>query len=313
VIWAATGQITALDAHSSWETWVRRLFTAEEAAFGGMSRATLRWGERTGRWRRIDRNVFVEGAENPTPLERAVAAVLATGGVASAALAGVLLGLDSVTLHGRVVTVPPTHSGRRPGVTRRVLRPEHVTTVRGIPCTDGLQTLVDLSAVLDDRRWEQALESALRKRLTSIAEVEAALDGMHRRQPGRSRMGRVLALRPALAPPTESLLETLMVQLARVVRSIGPPTRQLVVVDSHEGFVARVDLAWPELGLFIELDGEHHRDQPVYDASRETAVVAATGWLCGRFTWTEVVRHPEHTRRRLTQLVEQAKRRPLGR
>jgi very-short-patch-repair endonuclease len=71
-----------------------------------------------------------------------------------------------------------------------------------------------------------------------------------------------------------------------------------------------VDLAWPELGVFVELDGEHHKGQPVYDASRETAIVAATGWLCGRFSWTEVVHHRQHTIRRLAQLVEQARRRP---
>ena len=77
----------------------------------------------------------------------------------------------------------------------------------------------------------------------------------------------------------------------------------------HDEFVARVDLAWPDLGLFIELDGEHHLGQPVYDASRETAIVAATGWLPGRFTWTEVVRFPHSTARRLAALVDQARRR----
>jgi hypothetical protein len=49
----------------------------------------------------------------------------------------------------------------------------------------------------------------------------------------------------------------------------------------------------------------------VYDARRETAVVAATGWLCGRFTWHEVVRLPTVTERRLAAIAEQAHRRPL--
>jgi hypothetical protein len=35
-------------------------------------------------------------------------------------------------------------------------------------------------------------------------------------------------------------------------------------------------------------------------------------WLCGRFTWTEVVRFPRSTARRLAALVEQARRRPLA-
>jgi very-short-patch-repair endonuclease len=96
-----------------------------------------------------------------------------------------------------------------------------------------------------------------------------------------------------------------MVQLTRTVPGLPEPVRQLEV-----GW-ARVDLAWPELGLFVELDGEQHKDQARYDARRETAVVAATGWLCGRFTWTEVVRLPTSTARRLAALADQARRRPI--
>ena len=102
-----------------------------------------------------------------------------------------------------------------------------------------------------------------------------------------------------------------MVQLARDIPGLPPPVRQFTVYDARGEFVARVDLCWPQLGLFIELDGQHHPGQPVYDARRETAVVAATGWLVGRFTWYEVVQIPKTTVRRLTALVDQAGRRPL--
>jgi very-short-patch-repair endonuclease len=99
-----------------------------------------------------------------------------------------------------------------------------------------------------------------------------------------------------------------MVQLIRTVPELPAPVRQLWIEDAH----ARLDQAWPELGLFIELDGQHHLGQPVYDARRETAVVAATGWLCGRFTWTEVVHLSGTTARRLAALAGQARRRPLA-
>ena len=102
-----------------------------------------------------------------------------------------------------------------------------------------------------------------------------------------------------------------MVQLARTIPDLAPPVRQVNVVNGHGDFVARVDLAWPDLGLFIELDGQHHLGQPLYDARRETAIVAATGWLCGRFTWREVVHLPIVTARHLDALVHQARRRPL--
>jgi hypothetical protein len=166
--------------------------------------------------------------------------------------------------------------------------------------------LVDLAAVLDDLRWEQALESALRTRLVSIAALEELLPEMGRaRVPGTSRMRRVLRLRPDGAPPTGSLLETYMIQLIRTVPGVPDPVRQLPV-----GW-ALLDQSWPDVGLFIELDGQQHAGQPVYDARRETAVVAATGWLCGRFTWHEVVRVPTSTGRRLAAVYQQALGRPL--
>jgi hypothetical protein len=286
---------------------MRRLFTTEEARRAGMTESRLRWGEKKGRWRRICRGVYGVGPHEPTPLDRARAVVLVTAGVASGHLAGVLYGLDSVELRADA-TVAADRGGSRPGVRRRPLDPARITEVAATACTDGLQTMVDLAGSLDDVRWEQALESALRKKLVTIGDLEALTP----RVCGRGRINRVLGVRPSGAPPTESLLETLMVQLVRTVAALPPPIRQLDVFDEHGRFVARVDLAWPDLGIFVELDGQHHKGQPVYDANRETAVVAATGWLCGRFTWTEVVHHPRATARRLAAVIDQARRRPVA-
>jgi very-short-patch-repair endonuclease len=272
---------------------MRRLFTTSEASAAGLTSKALRCGEASGRWRRVRKGVYAEGSQEPTLLDRRLAEVVARDGVADGCLAGVLHGLDGVDLDGR----PPR---------RRSLPPERVVRVAGVRRADGLQTLVDLAADLDDLRWEQALESALRRRLLALGELEALVAELGRaRVPGTARIRRVLALRPPGAAPTESLLETLMVQLARTVPGLPDPVRQLEV-----GW-ARLDLAWPGLGLFVELDGQHHARQPLYDARRETAVVAATGWLCGRFTWTEVVRVPTTTVRRLAALAEQARRRPI--
>lgn len=128
-----------------------------------------------------------------------------------------------------------------------------------------------------------------------------------------ARVRRVVAARGGLdAPATESLLETLMVQLIRAVPNLPAPQRQVNVYNRNGRFVARVDLAWPALGLFIELDGQQHPGQPEYDASRQTAITATTGWLCGRFTWREVTTAPNATRRRLIDLLRQAQLRPIA-
>lgn len=182
--------------------------------------------------------------------------------------------------------------------------------VDGIPCTDGLQTLLDLAADLNDLEWEQALESGLRKGLTTIDALECGRRELSAsRTPGAARVRRVLGQRPAQVPPTESLLETLMVQLIRTIDDLPEPVRQFEVHDEHGGFVARVDLCFPDIGMFLELDGQQHKDQPVYDSTRETAVVATTGWLPGRFTWREVAHLQRTTARRLTGIARQARRR----
>lgn len=258
---------------------MRRLFTAAES---GLSSNALRWGEQIGRWRRVQRGVYADGPDPITPLDRERARVLASGSPARGGLAGVLLGLDGVVLDGA-----PTRRDRIDAI-----------IVAGMPCADARQTLIDLAATLDDDTWEQALESALRKRLVTLA----AFDELPRATPGVRRVRRALARRGDV-PPTESLLETLMVQLIRTVPGLPEPVRQHRVTLPDGTFVARVDLCWPALGIFIELDGQQHKDQPVYDAHRQTAVVAATGWRVVRFTWREVVHTPRTTARRLASVV----------
>lgn len=275
---------------------MRAMFTTAQALAGGLTEEALRWRERQGECRRIIHGVYGEGADEPTDLDRAVAAVVRGDTVARGGLAGVLHGFDGVALDDR-----PTRRGQ--------LVPERIVVIEGIRCADGLQTLVDLAAQLDDDTWEQALESALRKRLTTVGELEAQLPVLSRaRTSGTKRIRSVLRRRPAGAPATESLLETLFIQPAREVSDLEEPVRQYEVFDADGNFIARVDVCWPDIGLFVELDGQYHEDQPVYDARRATAVVAATGWLPGRFTWREVVTLRKTTTRRLAALAEQASR-----
>ena len=271
------------------------LFTTDAVIPHRATRGALRWAREQGRIHSVVHGVYATGSAEPTALDRACAVVLRRDTEARGHLAGVLHGLDSVALDDR-----PTRRAR--------LSAERVMVVAGMRCADGLTTLVDLAASLDDLTWEQALESALRKRLTTVASLEAAIPELGAsRVPGTARIRRVLARRPPGAPATESLLETLMVQLARTVPGIGVLVRQYEVRGADGLIIARLDLSKPEHGYFLELDGQQHEGQPVYDAVRQTNVVAATGMLPGRFTWAEVTRMPHTTRRRLAALAAQAR------
>jgi len=274
-------------------------FTAAQAFERGITKSELEWGTRKGRWTRAGRGTYVEGPEPATRLERAVAGVQRSDRPARGRLAGVLHELDSVLY---------VREPRR----RELILPGHIVEVSGILCADALLTLVDLAATLDDDTWEQAFESAVRKDLVTVEDMNAVLPELARmRVHGVGRIRRVLARRPPAAPATGSLLETLMVQLIRTVPNVDDPVRQFEVRNRYDEFVAFVDLSDPTLGYFFELDGQGHKGQPVYDAFRETAVVRATGWLCGRFTWYEVTKLRVTTARSVSDLVEQARRRPF--
>jgi hypothetical protein len=280
---------------------MRRIFTTQMAYAEGLSKEALRWKVATGTVIRISRGVFIDGPDRPSHLEVALASVVVTGGIACGTLAARLHGLDSVELAPPFVAVVHGRALRR-----KVKRlPADVPTVEvsGFPCTDGLQTLVDLADSTDDSKFEQALESALRKRIVEPGTIDAVVRSSF---DGVKRMRRVWATRPHGAPPTESLLETLMVQLIRRSQQLPAPERQVEVFDSSDRFVARVDLAWTEVGVFIELDGQQHKDQPEYDARRETAVVACKGWFPARFTWREVVHMPNTTLKRLVDIYQTA-------
>ena len=257
---------------------MRRPFTSAEARERGITRSAIRWGIRTGRYQQLARGVFIKGSEPPTPVELAMASVMAARGVAAFSLAGILYGLDGIEL------CEPFRANRK------------AVMVDGYRCADARETLIDLARVLDDLKWEQAFESALRKKLVSFADFNHVCN---------KRVRRVLELRGDV-PPTGSILETYMTQLIRRAPELPAPERQVEVFHPSGTFAGRPDLVWRDPGLFVELDGRQHATQRVYDARRETSVVVATGWLPARFTWYEVVHLPNTTLRRLVDLFELA-------
>ncbi len=280
---------------------VRRMFTGKQLRDLGVSRGQLRYGHGGDDYVRVVYGMYAEGSAPPSPLDVALAQMQRKGDPAWGLVAARLYDLDAVH------DLAPPEVGRR-RVTDLGGGPR---CVRGVLCASPLQVMIDLATILGDERWEQANESALHKKLFTVEDELALLGDLSARHtPGVGRMRRVLALRPPGAPPTESRLETIAVQIARVAEDVPEPTRQFVVETRHGDFVARVDLAWPELGAFHELDGMGHRNQPVYDSSRQSAVVVATGWLCNRTTWKEA-QHKTWAARRLSAFIAQARRRPM--
>ncbi|NHC23309.1 type IV toxin-antitoxin system AbiEi family antitoxin domain-containing protein [Nocardioides sp. IC4_145] len=120
-----------------------------------------------------------------------------------------------------------------------------------------------------------------------------------RRWPGSLRTELVLRLADARC---ESVAESRLLFLCWD-RGLVMPVPQHEVRDTTGRIVARVDFAWPELGVFLEVDGrvkytdlvpagESAADVVLREKRREELVTELTGWRCIRVTWADL-EHPE--------------------
>lgn len=274
---------------------MRKLRTFADISAAGWTEGRLDRELRQGKITRIIHGVYGEGPAVPSALDIQRATALVTGGVCDAVLTAHLQDWDGVRRWGPRVLVAKKSSGKRDWTRRVKELPSETTTVEQVRCLLPGDALRELASVLDDVHWEQALEFCLRKKLVTPNEIA---EWHH------DRVRRVIKQRGGLlVPPTESLLETLAVQLIREDPSIPTPTRQFEIYDANGNFVARPDLCWPELGIFVELDGEGHKGQPIHDANRQTRICIATGWRPGRFTWTQVHDFREATLRDIAALA----------
>lgn len=219
-----------------------------------------------------------------------VGAGAAAGAVACRRAAAAWWSLDGCGKGVVEVALRPGHQSRLAVAHRpKVLPPDHVTTHRGMPVTTPARTLVDLGSVSDDGLVERALESALRRKLVTVRELESLL-AITRLRGGRV-IRRVLSQRPSGAPSTESDAETLFLQLARTC-GMPEPRRQYPVVLRGRRY--RIDFAWLETRIAVEIDGVATHATPSSlrsDLFRQNRVIL-DGWMVLRYTWFDIVNQP---------------------
>jgi very-short-patch-repair endonuclease len=111
------------------------------------------------------------------------------------------------------------------------------------------------------------------------------------RGPGSRRPAAVLAL---VDPDSGSVLESLC-RVLLAGAGLAPEDTQRVIRTRTGVWIGRVDFAWPSARLVVEVDGfAFHSDRAAYrrDRRRGNALQRA-GWLVLRFSWEDVVTHPE--------------------
>ncbi|MGH9269189.1 MAG: endonuclease domain-containing protein, partial [Acidimicrobiales bacterium] len=141
-------------------------------------------------------------------------------------------------------------------------------------------------------------------RLFTIAGVETALEAVARRgRRGAGVLRRILDERALGDARPDSLLES---RMARLLKSAElPPAAFQHDIYAGRRFVGRVDFAYPEVRLAIEVDGwEAHASPEALqgDLSRQNALVGA-GWTVLRFTWHDIVRRPPAVATAITRVL----------
>ncbi len=163
------------------------------------------------------------------------------------------------------------------------------TQVGVVPVTTAARTVMDIAGRSLPLDLEIALDDALRRGLIRAGALASRINKPRTSgRPGITTLRKLLAER-AEDVATESALETRFLRLIK--RSALPrPRSQYIVTRQDASFVARVDFAYPEIRLAIELDGyTFHDGRNAFDRDRvrQNALIDA-GWTILRFTSTDL-------------------------
>jgi len=302
---AAPGIVSPVRPHPLSETGrLANIVTTAELLAAGFSAGQVRASVRTGSLIRLGRGVYAP-AELARPLFqtargrlmlRAAAALtpLGSGAAASHHTAATILGLDLLGRPPAVIALTrASGSGsRRSGAGTSVhiaqLPPEHIDRSLGLPLTSAARTVADLARASSFRAGVVVADSALRRRLTTGAELAAVAAGC-RKWPGSARAAAVAAFASALA---ESPLES----ISRVAfRDCGLPRPELQVeLGDGDRIIARVDFYWDHYRTVAEADGEmkyDNRFEATYQLRRDARLRDA-GYEVVHFGWSEIYSNP---------------------
>ena len=229
-------------------------------------------------------------AASPVPLVVSHASALAFHG-------GPDWGLDLDVVD---VTRPDRRCGRSEAGVRQHrgrLLDGDVCTLGGVPVTSAARAALELTTQVDLETAVVHIDDLIRRGLTTGEELAA------RYATGMVHWPRSvttdLALRLADGR-SESVAESRFRMLAWR-EHLPRPDAQVLVTDHRGRVVARLDFAWPEHRVFLEVDGrakyttllgpaETVQDVVLAEKRREDLVRRLTGWRCVRIGWADLDR-----------------------
>jgi hypothetical protein len=274
----------------------RFLLTRADVLRMGGTDSLIKWKVSTGAWLARQAGVYQVDGRRMTWEDRLMAAVLAggRGSLASHRAALVLWGLDGLSKAPIEITAPYTHGPLPDGtLIHRTRKPMEHALVRGIPVTTVERTLLQCSATLPRITIAKALESALRRQLTTLEKVDQLIGRKGGRGVKGTRKLRWVIRERVNDTATDSGSETELLYHMRLALIPEPALQHELF--SAEGERMLPDFYWPTHGKAVEVDGlDAHdgADRLDNDLKRQNALMDL-GIDLRRFSAREVRRNPQ--------------------
>ncbi|MGH9040233.1 MAG: DUF559 domain-containing protein [Acidimicrobiia bacterium] len=263
----------------------------------------------------LHRGVYRTAGAGPSFESDVLAACWAVGGWASGRCAGALFRLRRVTAGQPEIVVTRSHVPKLRGAlvrSARGLTLSDVSTIGIIPVTVPARTLLDMAGAAP-HVLEGALNDALLRRITSLVALERLLarPGMSRR-PGAGALAALVARFRDGRLPTQSELEDDLLALLRRFSLPEPAQQHEVPRPGRPSFW--LDLAYPELMVGVEADGDRYHSSPTERARgrRRDASLAVLGWTVLHFGREEITRTPAEVAAQVDAVLRAARLRPAG-
>lgn len=288
------------------------VFTRKDAVALGYHDHAIARLVRVGAWVRVRRGAYVFGPEWEAMTENERYAVLCRAAVRQARAEVILSHISSANDYGSPLwecDLSKVHLSRADGRAGRaeagivqhrgMVQAGDVIVSDGIRRMSGTRTALELTTLLDVEHALVEIDFLLHAGHTTIEQLNERYESMVF-WPRTLTTDLTLRLCDGRS---ESVGET-RARFLCWAQHLPAPIPNYSVRDECGVEVARVDLAWPELGVFLEFDGKvkyesrRREGESVVDCvlrekQRESMICELTGWRCIRITWGDLYRPAE--------------------
>jgi very-short-patch-repair endonuclease len=254
----------------------------------GLSDAAIVRRIRSGRLHVVHRGVYAVGHPAISREGELLAAVFGGGPGAVLSHESAAELWELLLAKGRLIDVTASSARTRPGIRfhRCELEERDITERKAIPVTTPERTIVDLAPRLTPSRLEHVIRQAEYEHLTTATSLASCLS-THGGRRGMKSLRKALGLSAETPGVARSELERRFLRFIRRHGLLRPHLNYPLELPTRD---VKIDCAWPERRLAVELDSRRAHDNRhsfESDRARDRDLLVA-GWIPTRVTWRQL-------------------------